>query len=618
MPALLVLDLSGAGIIELTGSGKDVPNLRSLDLSANTIHVLPPHALWDFPELRMLNLSNNGLHSVALSALRLRMLHVLDLRHNKLTSLKLHPADLPELQDLLLSENALSVVPGYVFPSNLRVLDLSRNKIVRLEEGAFDGVNISVLLDLGHNSLRRVPNSALKRLSGVGSLVLDGNPLQTLVTGSVTGVLAQEISIEHVPALDLVHRDAFVNLPELQSLSLAYNPGLSYIHPQSFRNVPRLQSLDLSSTALFTLEHKLLSSAPYLQRVSLDGNTLHCDCGLGWLHNLTDGSLPCRDNTTKTPQPDTKCAPFIIPLFPSDYWETLGNNATFQCRAVGYPDVNVTWFSKDRQILADNGCVGRVCVGDNTLTVLYLHASDAGRYTCVASNDMGSDSRTVFLHVRDVHVRLFPLTVTSTFVTLAWNMSSAVTNNYMLRVEEEECPEASKSVVFSVGLKMHSYTVHGLKPGARYTFTLAIQRQEYTLVIGSTAVTMREGDFLVTLGIERSYLSIILLSALAGIFLAACLSFCGLRCWKQRLRLQQAAAMRKSDSAFSGRDMLSTSCSAESDLGVGLATPHITYISLSDERRPLSALSPVSPTPLPTGAPLEACCVWDESLMGVT
>ena len=374
-------------------------------------------------------------------------------------------------------------------------------------------------------------------------------------------------------------------------------------HPQALVGVPRLHTLDLSSTPLLTLERELLEAAPSLRTLRLDNGTLHCHCSLGWLRNLTQGAVSCRGPRGPAPLPaPAPCAPYILPLFPEDFSETLGNNASFHCRALPGPDpVDVRWRTAAGASLADGQCAGagadadaggRVCVRDFVLTLRYLHAEDAGTYTCTARGAAGQDARAVTLHVRDVHVRLLPLTVTSTFVTLAWNMSSAVTNSYTLRVEELGGRAEPRSVTFTVGLKMHSYTVHGLKPRSRYAFTLAIQREHYSLVIGSTAVTTREGAFLVSLGIERNYLSIILVSVVGGAATAACLGLCGLRCWRQRLRLKEAvkeAALRKSDSAFSGREMLSRPGSprhpCDSPPPQSLFGG-ITYISLSDDRAP--------------------------------
>lgn len=601
LPGLLVLDMQGNGVAELSGSGKAIPALRALDLSANSLHILPAFAFRDLSELRVLNLSCNGLHSIAPSALALPRLAVLDLRRNRLAVLKPHFfSDAPALRELYLSENALSRVPALVLPGGvLHVLDLSANHIIRVEEAAFDGVNVTRLLDLGRNALRRVPNAALRRLGAVRDLVLSDNPLGALAAGAVQGLAVHTLQLQRVRGLTTVHRGALQGLPELRELRLSDNPDLTYVHPQGLGGVPRLHTLDLSATPLLTLERELLVAAPSLRTLLLDNGTLHCHCSLGWLRNLTQGAVSCRGprGPALLPAP-SPCAPYIIPLFPEEFSETLGNNASFHCRALpgagpGQP-LAVTWRTEAGE-LADCAAGGsRVCVRDYVLTLLYLHAEDAGTYTCTARSAAGKDTRAVTLHVRDVHVRLLPLTVTSTFVTLAWNMSSAVTNSYTLRVEEvpgspggpgggRTEPQGARSVTFTVGLKMHSYTVHGLKPRSQYAFTLAIQREEYSLVIGSTTVTTREGAFLVSLGIERNYLSIIMVSVVGGACTAACLGVCGLRCWRQRLRLKEAA-LRKSDSAFSGREMLSRPGSPCDSPPLQSLFGGITYISLSDDR----------------------------------
>ncbi|KAK3916093.1 Leucine-rich repeat neuronal protein 1, partial [Frankliniella fusca] len=598
LPGLRVLDLQGNGVAEISGSGKANPELRVVDLSANSLHILGAFAFRDLSSLRVLNLSLNGLHSIAPQALALPRLRVLDLRRNRLAVLKPHFfSDAPALRELYLADNALSRVPPLVL-APLDVLDLSGNHIIRVEEAAFDAVNVSRVLDLSRNALRRVPNAALRRLGAVRDLVLSDNPLgEALAAGAVAGLAVRTLHLQRLRALATVHRGALRGLPELRELRLSANPDLAYVHPQGLGDVPRLHTLDLSDTPLLALERELLDAAPALRTLRLDNGTLHCHCSLGWLRNLTGGPVSCRGPPAAAHPP---CAPYIIPLFPETFSETLGNNASFHCRALfGEGEAaaagSVTWRTQAGVELSEGQCAdgaGRVCVRDHVLTVLYLHAEDAGTYTCEARG-AGRDARAVRLHVRDVHVRLLPLTVTSTFVTLAWNMSSAVTNSYTLRVQEVDAAaanasDASRSVTFTVGLKMHSYTVHGLKPRSRYAFTLAIQREAYSLVIGSTEVTTREGAFLVSLGIERNYLSIIVVSVVGGASAAACLGVCGLRCWRQRLRLREAAhlaALRKSDSAFSGREMLSQPGSPSAD-SPPLQTLFrgITYISLSDER----------------------------------
>ncbi|KAG8232875.1 hypothetical protein J437_LFUL011581 [Ladona fulva] len=624
VPALLVLDLGANGINELVGSGKRLPRLSYLDLSINNLHIIQPYAFRDFPDLEFLNLSWNGLHTISPSGLILPNLKVLDLSHNRLSILKEHYfVDTTLLKTIYLSNNVLSRIPGFVFGRNLHTLILARNHIIRLEENALEGINITGKLDLSSNSLRRIPNAALKRAGRVDHLILDNNIFHVLGAGSVVGLNVRKLSISRQKNLHLVHRGALSNLEEAEEILIRENPVLSYVHPEAVMNTPHLKVLDLSSNRLFTIEEGITKQRMLaLKELRIGNNSFPCHCSLKWVQErLTAGStggnaddlivsstepdencgviskgsksLPgqCKRNVniyctekngtlidiTNLPHMPDTCRPYIIPLYPSVYHDVLGSNVSFHCRALGSPDIKIHWFSKSGARLFNNECAGRLCVKEHTLTIHYLHHEDGGAYTCVAKNSAGADARAVRLLVKDVNVQLFPLTVTSTFVTLAWNMSNAISNNYMLRYEAVGGDPNAKhrSVTFTVGLKLHSYTVHGLQPHSTYDFSLCIKREDYLIQMSSIRVTTKGESFLLTLGIERSYLSVILVGVGLGAVLASCAGFCILRCWRQSLKKSHEAEIRKSDS-LSGRSILQSS-STHSDMAF------ITYINLTDD-----------------------------------
>ncbi|XP_071440251.1 leucine-rich repeat neuronal protein 3-like [Hetaerina americana] len=624
-PGLLVLDLAANGINQVVGSGKRLPRLSSLDLSLNNLHIIQPFSFRDFPELEYLNLSWNGLHTISPSGLMLPNLNVLDLSHNRLSILKEHYfIDIPALKTIYLSNNILSRIPAFVFGRNLHTLALARNHIIRLEENALEGINITGKLDLSSNALRRIPNAALKRSGRIDNLILDNNIFSVLAAGSVVGLNVRKLSISRQKTLQLVHRGALSNLEEVEEILIRENPLLSYIHPEAVVNTPHLRVLDLSNNNLFTIEEGIIrQKGVELRELRVGNNSFPCHCSLKWVQERmlagenentslpsdemlissqeilidescevttnggkvrnckTDSGVFCSEkNGTRVDvaslprMPDT-CIPYIIPLYPSVYHDVLGSNVSFHCRALGSPDIKIHWFSKSGTRLFNNECAGRLCVREHTLTIHYLHHEDGGAYTCVARNSVGVDARAVRLLVRDVNVQLFPLTVTSTFVTLAWNMSSAISNSYTLRYEAVGRAEHRASVTFTVGLKLHSYTVHGLQPHSTYDFSLCIQREDYLIQMSSIRVTTKGESFLLTLGIQRSYLSVIVVGVALGAVLATCAGLCGLRCWRQRVRLVHEAEGRKSDS-LSGRSILQSS-STHSDMAF------ITYINLSDD-----------------------------------
>lgn len=80
-----------------------------------------------------------------------------------------------------------------------------------------------------------------------------------------------------------------------------------------------------------------------------------------------------------------------------------GETATIPCRARGNPTPTVKWFSPARRVVPQGlrfGYSGRiVVVSDGTLKVLSAQKTDAGNYTCQASNSAGMRNIVVSLEV---------------------------------------------------------------------------------------------------------------------------------------------------------------------------------------------------------------------------
>jgi Leucine-rich repeat (LRR) protein len=87
----------------------------------------------------------------------------------------------PKLSEVNLASNAFSRLNDGTFGhlTSLNLLDLSHNSLMRIEDNVFVGMNISHL-DLGFNNLRKTPSLPLRKLTAARTLILDGNPLQTL------------------------------------------------------------------------------------------------------------------------------------------------------------------------------------------------------------------------------------------------------------------------------------------------------------------------------------------------------------------------------------------------------------------------------------------------------
>ena len=164
-----------------------------------------------------MNLSHNALHTVAQSAFLLPSLVSLDMSHNSLFEASYFMFDTsPKLKNIYLSNNSISILQGevtichsllqHVFDtqsfsnigkyfseetfsllSRMESLDFSHNSIMKIAADTFVGMEVGIL-NLAHNSLRKVPRLALKKLTRVTELVLDRNLFTSLEEGDIHNV----------------------------------------------------------------------------------------------------------------------------------------------------------------------------------------------------------------------------------------------------------------------------------------------------------------------------------------------------------------------------------------------------------------------------------------------
>ena len=72
----------------------------------------------------------------------------------------------------------------------------------------------------------------------------------------------------------------------------------------------------------------------------------------------------------------------------------VGTTVSISCPAVGNPHPKIIWTKSDVALLSSRF----VKVEKSTLTIFGGPWSDTGRYTCIASNAAGSDSKSTFVN----------------------------------------------------------------------------------------------------------------------------------------------------------------------------------------------------------------------------
>jgi len=239
LKGLMRLDLSGnklKGIHTLP----NLTNLEYLDLSRNEIFVVAAGVFQSIPNLKLLSLSENRLDLDSLRLYNLQHLSYLssiDLSSNRIVGNLRRP-----VLDL--------------FPSNLKILDLSFNKLSGLGERAF------------------------KNLGSLSTLLIQSNNLQEIMDEAFVGLSRlQRLDLSHNSILTLSD-DSFLGLTSLRVLSLSHN-HLQVLSGGWLSGLTALRQLELLDNEITTVEEYALNNTS-ITMLSMAGNPLNCDCSLNY------------------------------------------------------------------------------------------------------------------------------------------------------------------------------------------------------------------------------------------------------------------------------------------------------------------------------------------------
>ncbi|XP_015126980.1 chaoptin [Diachasma alloeum] len=280
-------------------------NLTSLDLACNNITQLAGDIYDGLPNLRSLDLRGNYLTAVHPGTFALLHLETLNLRDNRLETLRkqaFHGA--PSLQILDLSGNILSQLSTGQFRNlkNLRILNLSNNRIRSLPRDIFEGTRVESL-DLSGNRINIIPSQAFLEI---------GYTLRDLNLG--------ENFVEHLDATTFP-------TSQLNSLNLASN-RLTILPDNSFVSLSKLLSLNLSANHLQANFKELFHYLPALRHLYMT------NCGFRKIPVLPLANLNVLDLSFNSIEAVT---PLNVQYFESLKVLHLVNNSL-----IAVPDVRLT------------------------------------------------------------------------------------------------------------------------------------------------------------------------------------------------------------------------------------------------------------------------------------
>lgn len=417
------LDLSQNNLSSVTSiNHRKISQLLSVYLEENKLTELPEECLSGLQSLQELYINHNLLSVIAPGAfIGLNNLLRLHLNSNGLQMInrKWFEAT-PNLEILMIGENPIIRIEDMNFKPliNLRSLVLAGINLTEIPDNALAGLDNLESISFYDNRFVRVPHIALQKATKLKFLDLNKNPINRIRRGDFSNMLhLKELGINNMPELISIDGLAVDNLPDLRKIEATNNPRLSYIHPNAFYRLPKLESLMLNSNALSALYRSTIESLPNLKEVSIHSNPIRCDCVIRWINmNKTNirfmepESLFCVDPPEFQGQNVRQihfremmeiCLPLIAPeSFPSTLDLKTGSHISLHCRATAEPEPEIYWITPSGHKLLPNTISNKYYIhSEGTLDISDVTQKESGLYTCIATNLVGADLKSVMIKV---------------------------------------------------------------------------------------------------------------------------------------------------------------------------------------------------------------------------
>ncbi|KZC06348.1 PREDICTED: insulin-like growth factor-binding protein complex acid labile subunit [Dufourea novaeangliae] len=212
---IVELTVSGNKIEELCASGcsgsslalKNMPRLKSLNVSRNRISEIAEDTFVDNKDLELLDLSVNKIAKLPSKLFNALLKNLLELRisHNSLTSIP-NLCSLQHLRRLDLRGNLISAIFRENFcrhMTHLKTLILADNHITNVDANAFALLHSLHTLDLSSNRMTEIPAGLITNASSTKVILMRNNSIETLDTLRNEKSHLEELHLQENPLLHL-------------------------------------------------------------------------------------------------------------------------------------------------------------------------------------------------------------------------------------------------------------------------------------------------------------------------------------------------------------------------------------------------------------------------------
>jgi hypothetical protein len=224
--------------------------------------------------VKTINLRDNRIGDVHFTLGFYSNLRSLDVSRNRISSLGSKNFELQEkLVSLNVSGNQIANLTRFTFSglTSLKVLDLSGNVIESLDGGVWEESPNLWEMHLRSNKIITIGEGVFDPLINLKVLDLSDNQLLDVPTGALRRLPSLRTLNLGDNLMESVSGDAIPNLRDLKYLSLSSNV-ISYIHNAGFDGLLSLEYLDISYNNLSSVPKEQLSKLMSLKELDLSGN----------------------------------------------------------------------------------------------------------------------------------------------------------------------------------------------------------------------------------------------------------------------------------------------------------------------------------------------------------
>jgi len=563
---LTELDLSQNNFSTVEAVGLTSMNhLTTLHLEENQISQLPDHCLGNLSNLQELYINHNQISAISprafagmRSLLRLHLnsnrLHVIDSRWFEET---------PNLEILMIGENPVIGLLDMNFKplGSLRSLVLAGMDLTDVPANALVGLYSLESISFYDNKLVRIPQLALQKVHNLKFLDLNKNPVHKIQEGDFRNMLRlKELGINNMMELVSIDRYALDNLPELTKLEATNNPKLSYVHRLAFRDMSSLESLMLNNNALTALYQHTVEVLPNLREISLHSNPLRCDCVIQWMSSnrttvrfMEPLAMLCssppelkgqRVREVRLLQSPEQCLPLISHnTFQSHLNLELGMTVSLDCRAMAEPQPEIYWVTPlGSKITIDSLSERYHLNNEGTLRLSHVQVEDSGRYTCVAQNTEGADTRVATIRVNGTLLdsaqvmNIYVKQTESHSILVSWKINSnAMSSNLKWASATMKIDNPHITYTARVPVDVHEYNLTHLQPATEYEVCLTVSNVHLQTHKSCVNVTTRGATFALDLSDQHPSAAVLAVMAtmLAFLSLATVVVYIARR-WKRK------------------------------------------------------------------------------------